>query len=187
MKIVLLRHGRPDISENRKLRASELQQWIKSYNSASIVSENVPSKNVIEIANTCNVVVCSDLPRSIESAKMLGLNEINIIESVFKEMGLPFGRFPLFKMRPTIWAALFRLLWFFGYSSNSESLTEGKIRAKVGANLLKEAAIKGGPVLFVGHGFINRFIAKELLSSGWKGPKYPGKKYWEFGVYERTI
>jgi hypothetical protein len=184
MNIVLLRHGKPDVPEYRKLRAEELHQWITSYNSAGIIPEHVPSKDAIEIANTCNLVVCSDLPRSMESAKLLRIKEINVIQSVFREMGLPFGRFPFLKMYPNKWAALFRVLWFFGYSSNSESLKEAKIRAVVGSNFLKETATKNGSVLLVGHGFMNKFIAKELLSSGWKGPEYPGRKYWEFGVYE---
>ena len=138
----------------------------------------------IEVAKSCNIVVCSDLPRSVESARALGVNEIDFIESMFREMELPHGSFPSPKLSPNIWAAFFRLLWFFGYSSNGESLREAKSRASKGANRLKEIAANNGSVLLVGHGFVNRFIANELVSNGWQGPANPGKQFWEFGVYE---
>ncbi len=183
MQIVLLRHGKPDVSEHRKFRANELHRWIESYNSAGIISEHVPSRGAIEITSVCNTVVCSDLERSVESARALGVKKISVIEPMFREMGLPFCSFPTLKLSPSIWAAFFRVLWFLGYSSNSESIHEARLRASIGANRLIEMARKNGSVLLIGHGFANRFIAKELLSEGWQGPKSPGKKYWEFGEY----
>ncbi len=184
MKIVLLRHGKPDITEFGKLRASELCRWIESYNSAGIIENHQPSREAIEISHNCNAVVCSDLPRSVESARVLRIKEINQIEPIFREMGLPYANWPSPKLSPNVWAALFRILWFFGYSSNAESLRAAKRRAASGANMLKEISYNNDSVLLVGHGFVNKFIAKELLSSGWQGPSSPGKKYWEFGVYE---
>lgn len=184
MKIVLLRHGKPDLSEYGKLRANEIHLWISSYNSTGLAPESTPLREAFKIANACNTVVCSDLLRSIESAQAFEVKQIDIIDPIFKEMGLPYGNFPFLKMHPNRWAAFFRVLWFFGYSSNSESLREAKLRAENGAKKLKEAAALSGSVLLVGHGFVNRFIAKELLASDWKGPKNPGKEYWEFGVYE---
>lgn len=79
---------------------------------------------------------------------------------------------------------MFRLLCFFGYSSNGESLREAKLQASKGVNRLEEIAANSGSVLLIGHGFINRLIAKALLSKGWQGPVNPGKQFWEFGVYD---
>ena len=184
MQIVLLRHGKPDIPEHGRLKAHELRQWIESYNSAGILPENTPSQEAVEIADTCNAVACSDLPRSVESAKALGIEEVDIIKPVFREMGLPFGSLPALKLMPNTWAVLFRILWFIGYSSNSESIHEGRSRASRGADILREVAAADDSVILVGHGLVNRFIAEDLLSNGWSGPENPGKEYWEFGVYE---
>jgi broad specificity phosphatase PhoE len=184
MRIVLLRHGKPDVPELGKLRASEIQHWIDSYNSAGLRADHQPPRETVGICKDCEAVVCSNLPRSVESARALGVKKVNYIESLFREMELPYSSFPSPKLPPDVWAALFRVLWFFGFSSNSESLSEAKTRALNGANRLKEIAAESGSVLLVGHGFVNRFIAKELLSSGWQGPANPGQKHWEFGVYE---
>ena len=184
MQIVLLRHGKPDVSELGKLRASGIHQWIESYNAAGLEIGNSPSSEVIELANDCKAIVCSDLPRSVESARALGLREPNIIEPIFREVGLPYATFPSPTLSPNIWTALFRFLWFFGYSSNGESIRDAKVRASKGTSRLKEIVADTGSVLLVGHGFVNNYIAKELLANGWQGPVNPGRKYWEFGVYE---
>lgn len=68
---------------------------------------------------------------------------------------------------------------------NGEVLSVAKKRATHGANILDVIAQNTGSVLLAGHGFMNRYIAKELLLSGWEGPLNPGMKYWEFGVYEK--
>jgi broad specificity phosphatase PhoE len=185
-KIILLRHGKPDVPKHEKMKSNDIHEWIKSYNESGIEQACQPSLKALEISKECNAVVCSDLPRSIESAKALEIEEIKIIDSLFREMGLPYGKVPFLKLRPENWAVLFRVLWFFGYSANSESIKESKIRAEKAANMLKELATSNKSVLFVGHGFTNRFIAKELLSSGWEGPNSPGKSYWEFGVYQNA-
>ena len=184
VRIVLMRHGRPDVPELGNLRMSEFHQWIALYNSAGLRSDHMPSKAAIEIANNCDAVVCSDLPRSVESTRALGVKEVDCIDAMFREMGLPYSSFPSPKLPPMAWVALFRVFFFLGYSSNGESFDEAKLRALHGSINLKKIAADRGSVLLVGHGFINRFIAKEFLSSGWQGPSNPGTRYWEFGVYE---
>ncbi|RDH86840.1 MAG: hypothetical protein DIZ78_08105 [endosymbiont of Escarpia spicata] len=186
MRIVLLRHGKPDVPELGRLRASELRHWIKLYNSAGLKRSQRPSDKAVEIAVGCNAVVCSDLPRSIESAEMLGVEVVDFEASIFREMELPSANWPSPKLPLNVWAVLFRVLWFLGYSSNGESLREARLRALSGASRLEVIAEKHGSVILIGHGFLNRSIAKALLKSGWAGPLDPGKNHWGFGVYERS-
>lgn len=183
MKIVLLRHGMPDISTHKRIRANEIPAWIEKYNAAGLISSHRPTSEAIKVANQCNVVVCSDLRRSIESAHTLGLQDIHYIETIFREMNLPYSIFHSPKLPPVLWLVFFRILWSFGYSSNGESLREAKLRASNCASRLKEIAHTNESVIFVGHGFVNRYIAKELLHNGWQGPASPGLRYWDFGVY----
>lgn len=186
MKIVLLRHGKPNIDEFGKLKANEFHKWVESYNSSGIDRGHLPTSEAIYIAEECKTVVCSDYPRSVESAVLLGRNDIKHIDPVFREMGLAYGRWKTPKAFPIVWASIFRVLWFLGYSSNGEVFSAAKKRATHGANIVDVIAKNTGSFLLVGHGFMNRYIAKELLSSGWDGPINPGKKYWEFGVYEKN-
>jgi len=183
MKIILLRHGKPNVAGYGRVRSCDIPEWIELYNTAGLVKNNRPSRETAERVTACNTVVCSNLLRSVESAKALGA-QINISEPIFREAGLPYGDIPFLKMQPNIWAAFFRLLWFVGYSANGESFEDAKARAASGADRLEDIAETSESVLLVGHGIMNRLIARELLSRGWEGPKIPGKKYWDFEVYK---
>ncbi|MGL5453854.1 MAG: phosphoglycerate mutase [Citrobacter telavivensis] len=43
--------------------------------------------------------------------------------------------------------------------------------------------VANGPVLLMGHGVMNRLIAKELVSMGWKEYRRQGNGYWNAVIY----
>jgi len=189
MRIVLLRHGKPkiDLHSMRRNRCSSanLGNLINSYNLVGISDDDKVTDEVIELAATCDVLIHSDLLRSIDSARMLGQHDImHYSDSIFREPTLPFANWNYPRLTLFTWFILFRALWYLGYSNNAESISSTRKRAVYGATKLKNFADKHGSVILVGHGVINRFIAKELLYSGWKGPKTPGNNYWDYGIYE---
>lgn len=101
-------------------------------------------------------------------------------------MNLPyFDREPI-TLPLRLWALVLRTLWFMGFSKNTESIFTARGRAKVAARTLVELAGEHESVLLVGHGFLNHYVAKELLAQDWVGPSSPGRKYWEYGTYERA-
>lgn len=183
MRITLLRHGKPDIAAWPRIKAHEMSQWIAAYNQAGINSARNPPQASIDAAMECNFIVASDLRRSIESAQRLAGKKQIVSDAIFREADLPYEPHRLPKLPPAVWAAYFRLLWFSGKSCNAESTRLFRKRANNAAHHLAALAREHGSVLFVGHGIINRFIAKELKHSGWEGPKHAGKHYWSFSTY----
>lgn len=183
MKIVLLRHGEPNVPTTGRILADELARWIDIYNASGIKPESYPSIEVLCIARDCNAVVCSDLPRCIESAATLGVVS-QYIDPEFRELCLPHGHFPWLRLTAQIWAICFRLLWFLGYSSQCESFAQARRRAENAAHRLEEIAAHQGSVLLLGHGMLNRYIARALIKQGWSGSKYPSDEYWGCDVYE---
>jgi broad specificity phosphatase PhoE len=186
MKIILLRHGKPDMPVFGRLKACEMYKWIECYNSVGIDQTVIPPARATEMAANCMAIACSDMPRSVASADALKAKEghVHLSDSIFREIALPYANWNSLRLRPAIWVALFRLLWFLGFSPRCESYHSARLRAMTGARRLKELAAEHGSVLLAGHGLLNRFLAKELLATGWQGPASPGKQYWEFGVYE---
>ncbi len=71
MEIALLRHGKPTVTENGKLSAIEYTGYMRQYDDAGIDLAHQPPKEVAQLAENSPVILCSDLPRSIESAKDL--------------------------------------------------------------------------------------------------------------------
>ena len=185
MKIVILRHGQPVTPSLRKLSASAFSEWVNEYNAAGLCSTSKPTDHARNFANKCNAIVCSELPRSIESAQAFNKERIVLSDPIFNEAGLPVANWQAIKLSPKTWAVAFRILWLLGFSRSSESFKEAKSRGSEAVEKLTEVALEYESVLFVGHGVYNRILANELRRRGWIGPKNPGASHWAFGVYER--
>lgn len=180
-----MRHGKPKLPHFSKLKAVEMREWIAAYNAAEICESSPPDKNALQLAQTCQFVVCSDRPRSISSAQRLKLEKIHQTKEEFGEAGLPYCSIPLLRLSPDAWAVLFRLMWFLGFSKNSESIHVFKQRAQQCSRELEQAADEDADVLFVGHAFMNRFIAKYLRVNGWAQTTKGRSQYWSMTVFEK--
>jgi len=183
VQIVILRHGKPKIETHGRLSAFDFGQWVAAYNRAGLDNAHAPSADAIAQARACSAVVCSNLPRSIESATALGVKHVELQDALFRECDMPYARWNYPKLSVLGWSFIFRILQVLGYSSNAESFKEAKQRAYECALRLSELAEKHQSVVFVGHGSLNWLIAKKLLHMGWVGPSHAGRKHWEFGVY----
>jgi broad specificity phosphatase PhoE len=187
MQIVLMRHGEPETNLSNMLRlkcsANELKSIIRTYNDCGLNKQNAPSSGALHVTNYCKSIVCSDLRRSIESARILAAHKIDLVDPIFRESDLPHANWRYPKLKLITWFFFFRTIWFLGYSMNGEPISNAQQRAKIAFLKLKEIAFEYGSVMLIGHGIINRLLARNLRSNGWKGPKNPGSNYWEYGVY----
>jgi broad specificity phosphatase PhoE len=184
MQIIIVRHGKPLLQSQTSISSIDFEYWIKNYNQAELCRDAAPQSEIINLAKDCGVVICSNLSRSLDSAKLLGINNIFRSEYNLREMEMPCGKLFGISLKPKYWAIIFRVLWFCGYSKKSESFKDAKLRAEQAALMLESIAKEKQSVLFVGHGLLNRFIAKNLVSRGWKAEKKMGSNYWDFGVFE---
>lgn len=184
MRITLLRHGKPKFELKGNACGKDLSHIAKSYDLSGIVG--TPPTETIKATQGNHIVVCSHLLRSIESAKSLGYSEVYLKDPLFCETAIPHFNSGSISLPVSFWVIILRLLWLFGFSKNGESLVNAKKRARHAAQKLIQLAEEHEHVLLVGHGFINHFIAKALKKYGWLGPSNPGKKFWEYGIYQYT-
>jgi broad specificity phosphatase PhoE len=187
MKIVIMRHGKPTTDLNALTR-----KWLSPHNIGEIVNayelvglntEHTPNAETKNIANLCKITLSSDLPRAIESLKMLGQTSYEN-DRIFRESTLPNVSWHQPKLSFFTWAVIFRVFWLFGFSKNGESIKVAKQRAKIGAKQLHDLAFKHDSVLLLGHGIINRLLTKELTNRGWRKIESTGEKYWSYKVFE---
>lgn len=183
MKIVLLRHGKPRIERMRRLSAAELPLWVDAYNAAGLDSDCPPPGMTQELLAQRPFVVCSDLRRSQESARVLGAADIDACDALFREITMPSANWRLPRLSLTTWEYLFWFLWLFGYSANTESYSAARRRAAHCAERLIEWAEVHDTVLFVGHGSLNWLISRHLRNRGWSGSWRSPYRYWEFAIY----
>jgi len=182
LEITLLRHGEPEFGLKGIVRADEIPKIITCYNQSGI--KGLPPEHAIQTAQNCNAVICSNLPRSLLSAEALGVTGVSLSHAIFREIALPHFKGGAVTLPLSLWLVVLRSLSAVGFSKNGESMSMAKARAKQAAAMLVDLARCHDRVLLVGHGFLNYFIAKELLSNNWQGPAKPGGKYWEYAVYK---
>lgn len=184
MKIILLRHGEPDIDTGLMLSPREYGDWLMAFNRVSIKQALLPDADLTAWVRQCGFVVCSDLARSVDTARVLGVETPDIVDSLFREFEVPFPAWSFPKLPASSWTVLFRLMWLAGYSANAESCGAARRRAVLCMERLIVYAGQHGTVLFVGHGSLLWYLARLLQKNGWQGPLSAPRKHWEFGVYQ---
>ena len=182
MEIILMRHGKPTYTGNPKVTCDEMADWIAQYN-LSDTGGAIPPESSKAIASKAALIMSSPLPRALSSLSALGCQP-DIIDQVFSEAELPLIRIHGLKLPPAYWLVFFRLMWLCGMSKMVESSGMARARALKAAELLVMHAKKSnGGVLLMGHGVMNRLIARELISLGCTENCRQGREHWSIGVY----
>lgn len=186
LRIVIVRHGRPTVHLPSRIRPSQMRDVFRRYNASGIDRSVPPPVAVQYLARSAGRILASDLPRAMESARMLAPRRRVQADRVFREAGLPTPRFGSNGVDPALGGTLLRLLWFVGWAPNGESVARARTRATSAIRLLTDLSERDGSVLLVGHGIFNSLLAWELCNQGWAGPRFLRGAYWSFGVYERA-
>jgi broad specificity phosphatase PhoE len=181
-RIIFVRHGKPAYrgfyQPDRIIPGSLVAEMFVDYELTGLDKTYPPPQSVMQSISGTNTVLCSDLPRAIESAQWL-IPEVQPVQNpVFQEAGLPYGYFQRLRLKPKVWMTFFRTLWLLGFHRNTESVNDIKRRARQGYDLIIETTNSCDSVLVVAHGFINIYMIRNFLSSGWKLSHSMQYGYW---------
>ncbi|MEZ3500267.1 histidine phosphatase family protein [Pantoea sp. KPR_PJ] len=183
MTIILMRHGKPEHRMAGRLNAQALADWCEAYDMALVC--DTPPERSITIARQASVVVCSPLPRARSSLARLGLHPVEV-DALFSEVSLPLVTSPRLELPTLLWLTALRMLWLCGYAGESESLLCARKRAARAADKLI-ALSEQGTVLLLGHGLMNKMIARELRKRGWQAEKHASSRHWSSAIYHRPF
>ncbi len=183
MRIVLVRHGKPDVEKYTSGEDGSYREWLKKYNAAGINKLDKPPAELVKLIGEFDVVLSSDLKRAVDSAQALANGKEIIKDKVFREFELPESKRKLPRFSPGVWSLIFRILWFTGYSNKSENFSDAKERIRSSADKLIELSEDHSGIVLIGHGLMNRFIGRELIKRGWKKHGRTGSSYWGFSEY----
>jgi broad specificity phosphatase PhoE len=183
MNIILARHGKPNLPIGAWITPRQMKEWIQHYNQANVLLEDIPPET-IAVAESAGLIVSSTSRRCIQSAQYLSQGKDFLAEDVFCEADLPYPSWHFPRLPLAAFGVTFRLAWFYGFSSNAESLAQARVRAHTAAKRLIELAREHDSVFLMGHGVMTILIAKHLLAWGWIGPKRPVNKHWQFSLYQ---
>lgn len=187
-RIITARHGRPDVDRTVRISAREYGDWWANYDLAGLAPEESPPEALVKLAENCDIVLSSSLPRAIETAQKIVKSSRDVPQDpVFVEAPLPAPPVPFLKLNPTRWGQISRTFWFLGYAPKG---MEGHIhswkRVKKVADQLISHAATGGDVLLCAHGYLNWMIDEHIRRRGWVRVDHQGRNhYWSWRVYEQ--
>lgn len=186
LEISLLRHGRSECDLWTRLSCDEFRSWLNSYRDLGIRHTDVPPARARATAAAAKLVLCSDLPRAVQSTARLAPAAPVLQDRLFREVDLsPLRWRSKLRLSPIVWVALARTRWLCGYSHDTESVRLARGRARLAAKRLLEHAQENGSILLVGHAFFNLLIARELRAAGWRGPYLPRHRHWHGPTYRQ--
>jgi len=181
-RVIFIRHGRPACrgiyQRDTAIPGDLVGSMLEDYAETGLDMSFPPPAQAIESISGAGAVLCSDLPRAVESARCLVPHIMPSANGIFREAGLPYGYFRRLKMKPEPWMAIMRICWLTGFHRNTESLAEAKCRARQGNDRIIEAVKINDTVLVAAHGFINIFMIRNLRARGWHPRHAMRYGYW---------
>ena len=189
MQIILMRHGKPtvdlDTIKRKRVSPQAVGQIVTEYAATPLPQDETATEAALKIATECNVAISSDLARATDSIERLGLSSKAIVDPMFTESAMPFCNWHGPRLKFLTWCVIFRILWLCGVSANGEHIRVAKQRTHRCCQTLQELAEKNETVLVVGHGIMNRLIARELKRRGWVKDTPNSVTYWSFSVFRK--
>ncbi|MBB4659199.1 histidine phosphatase family protein [Parvularcula dongshanensis] len=185
-RIITARHGKPNLDRNVKITAREYGEWWSRYDEAGLEPGQHPPQSLVDLAAECEVVLCSTLPRAIETADAI-VNGARIVprNALFIEAPLPPPPLPFIKLSPTAWGRVSRAFWFMGYAPRGvESHRQAHKRVRRIADYLINEAQDGDDVLLCAHGYLNWMFDNHITKRGWQRIVHDGEnEYWSYRAY----
>ncbi len=186
-RIVLVRHARSSHVHAGWIDAAGFRAWREAYEAAGIhEDERVPAQ-IEELAARAGLVVSSDAPRAIASARLLAPGREIIVSPRLRELDLQGPDLGRLRLPLAAWAvAVGGRNLLLTLRRRHPSAAE---RDRVGeaAAWLEDLAVQHSFVLAVTHASFRQRLARRLVRTGWQ-PE-PGRRslrHWSAWLFRRS-
>lgn len=176
MKVGLVRHFKvKQAYPSGRISAREVEQWFRMYDESEI-EEGQSDLGGIEWSRCYS----SDMPRAIRTAEILYGPDIHKVPELRE---IPAPTFTTsWKLPLLCWALLVRLSWVFN-SRARQDIKDAK--ARINGFLDEALSRKDGNVLIVSHAVLMKYIRKELMVRGFRGPNFGHAKNGMLYAFEK--
>lgn len=191
-QIMLIRHGKPRIKRVGWCSYRRAAEYVFRYDTVGVMDIPVSPIHIRPMENI--KIFSSPLKRAKDTAEKI----FNSHQEVDTDLGIitdpvfiEFRRevIPLPVILPIDgWLSISRLFWILGlHSENIPGFKEERARAAVVAERLDQEALENGKVVLVAHGFLNKFVIRNLVKKGWRSSKKGGSDYLSVSVMTKIM
>lgn len=185
-RIALIRHGRSAHVHAGWIDGAGFQEWRASYEAAGIDPEHLPPPALQHLAASAGLVVASDTPRAIASARLLAPGREIVTSELLRELellGPRLGRLrlPLFGWALAVGLRSLALSFRGGYPPKAEV---ARVTEAVG--WLERLTESHSLVVVVTHASFRRQLATHLQSRGWRERTRRSLRPWSTWIFDRA-
>lgn len=181
-----MRHGRSAHAESRWLDHASLPLWFEAYDRAGLAAGERPPAALIEMASSAGALVASDLPRAVESARLLAAGRAFAQSPLLREVSQPFPRIPVVRLPVLAWGLMMAPIWF---RQMRRERVDGDLpnrrQALQAAEYLQQLARQHGSVMAVTHGALRYYVRDALLHHGWSCAEPRSSRNWSVWSFSR--
>jgi broad specificity phosphatase PhoE len=186
-RIILIRHGRPDIPVSPRASHREFRLYIDAYEESGLDPVSAPPEELQDLVRELSAVFTSGRKRAHDSARVLAPSAELIADPLFVEAPLASPPIPLLRMRVPKWAVVSRILWHVGFHPRIENYRRSKNRAAQAADILMARARSDGAAALVAHGYFNLILGRELRRRAFRKTGWHRARFWNAVIYDRDL
>jgi broad specificity phosphatase PhoE len=185
-RVALVRHGASTHVHSGWIDAAGFREWRRRYEAAGIREDERPPAEIAELAAQADLVLSSDAPRAVASARQLAPGREVIVSPLLRELDLEgpnLGglRLPLAAWAFAVGGRALVLTLLRRYPSSAEAA-----RIEGAAAWLEELAAQHAVIVAVTHASFRRRLAARLVGAGWQAE--PGRRslrHWSAWAFSR--
>lgn len=179
MKFGLIRHFpvKRGFPKKFMLSTGELAQWLEEYEASDILEGTIDLQGI-----PWQRCYTSDLPRAARTAGIIFHGEIVSVKELH-EIGVFTFPKAKFKLPFFIWAIAAKLIFRVSKKAASETIVD--LKKRINAFLDMALSRPEQDVLIVSHGVLLEHMRKELISRGFKGPRFGTPVNGKLYIFER--
>ena len=170
MRLILIRHGRPEWHLPSLLSLSQFEHMSADYDAAHLSSEGKRAIGALAERLPPYPILSSDLLRARETAEIIGYqNRVIEFDSLFRELQAPYitsGPFDKLWAFPVIWSLVHWCCWILGIGRCAEWPRTAWHRVTQAANKILAHSEREENIILVSHGW---FIILLSLYLRWRG------------------
>jgi len=181
VEIHLVRHGRSAlVHDGRWYRWAEVPSYEDAYDAAGIRDDDHPAAESEALFESKPLVVASDLPRAIASARRLAPDDEIAFSPLLREMRLEPPRWIPGRLPIQVWDMFSHVQWSYRLFANADH--EYVRRASEAVDWLADHASRSPSVVAVTHGGFRRILDARLVARGWSRA-FEKKRYHNWSVW----
>jgi broad specificity phosphatase PhoE len=167
-ELILIRHGRSAHVHAGWIDIDGFHRWRQAYEAAGILDGEMPPPEIRDRAGRAGIIVCSDAPRAIESARLLAEGREVIVSPLLRELELSPPALRAVRLPLAGWALTFGISWLLRGITRWPHASEAEmVRVREAADWLVGLAREHRAVAVVAHASFRAVLTRTLLAQGW--------------------